>query len=109
MAIDTDRTERIAFLVRSIVEIARPLSVVLFGSAARADHSESSDVDLMVVMPDGTHRRNMAQQLYRELRGAGWTYRAIAAELTRRGVLTKKGKARWTHQSVASILKRQAA
>ncbi len=45
----------------------------------------------------------------RELRGDGWTYRAIAAELTGRGVLTKKGNADWTHQSVASILKRKAA
>lgn len=45
----------------------------------------------------------------RELRGDGWTYRAIASELTRRGVLTKKGKTQWTHQSVASVLKRQAA
>ena len=45
----------------------------------------------------------------RELRTDGWTYRAIAGELTRRGVLTKKGKTRWTHQTVASILRRQAA
>lgn len=45
----------------------------------------------------------------RALRADGWTYRAIAAELTRRGILTKKGKATWTHQSVASILDRSAA
>jgi len=34
------------------------------------------------------------------------SYRAIAEELTRRHVPTKKGNARWTHQAVASILKR---
>ncbi len=45
----------------------------------------------------------------RELRARGWTYRAIAAELTRLGVLTKKGHSKWTHQSVASILAREAA
>jgi len=44
----------------------------------------------------------------RELRAAGWTYRAIAAELSARGIVTKKGKANWTHQSVASILSRAA-
>jgi DNA invertase Pin-like site-specific DNA recombinase len=44
-----------------------------------------------------------------ELRRAGWTLRAIAAELGRRGVLTKKGNARWTHTAVASILDRSAA
>jgi site-specific DNA recombinase len=43
------------------------------------------------------------------LRADGWTYRTIAAELTRRGVLTKKGRATWTHQSVQSILARAAA
>ncbi len=64
--------------------------------------------------PDGASLvENPAEQAIladiRELRADGWTYRAIAAELTRRGVLTKKGKARWTHQSVASILSRDAA
>jgi DNA invertase Pin-like site-specific DNA recombinase len=43
------------------------------------------------------------------LRAAGATYRAIAAELTRRGVLTKRGNAAWTHQSVRSVLARVAA
>ncbi len=45
----------------------------------------------------------------RELRADGRTYRAIAAELTGRGVLTKKGKEKWTHQPVGSILKRWVA
>ncbi len=44
-----------------------------------------------------------------DLRASGWTYRAIAAELTGRGILTKKGNAKWTHQAVASILKRKVA
>lgn len=43
------------------------------------------------------------------LRSKGRTYRAIAQELTRRGVLTKKGHLTWTHQSVRSILARAAA
>lgn len=43
------------------------------------------------------------------LRSERWTFRAIAAELTRRGVLTKKGHTAWTHQSVRSILARAAA
>jgi DNA invertase Pin-like site-specific DNA recombinase len=43
-----------------------------------------------------------------ELRGEGHTLRSIAAELTRQGILTTKGNATWTHQAVASILKRSA-
>ena len=36
------------------------------------------------------------------------SYRAIADELTRRGVPTKKRKGGWTHQAVAGIVKRNA-
>ena len=28
-----------------------------------------SDIDLMVVMPEGTHRRHTAQKLYRDIQG----------------------------------------
>ena len=40
------------------------------------------------------------------MRQVGKSYRAIAEELTKRSVPTKKGNATWTHQAVASILKR---
>ena len=37
-----------------IVEWFAPISVILFGSRARGDADGHSDVDLLVVMPDGT-------------------------------------------------------
>ena len=40
------------------------------------------------------------------MREQGCSYRAIAEQLTRRSVPTKKGNRTWTHQAVASILKR---
>lgn len=43
-----------------------------------------------------------------ELREAGESMRAIAAELTRRGILTKEGNTSWSHSSVQRILKRAA-
>ena len=43
------------------------------------------------------------------LRGAGWSFRRIAGELTARGVLTKAGNPAWTHQAVRSVLARAAA
>lgn len=49
-----------------------------------------------------------ALRLMRELRDAGQTLRDIAAELSRRGVLTKEGNGQWTHQAVARIFKRAA-
>ena len=53
--------------VRRIVAAAHPLRVVLFGSAARGNMHPDSDLDLLVVMPDGTHRRQTATLLCRAL------------------------------------------
>lgn len=46
--------------------------------------------------------------LARELRDRGWTLREIGAELERRGVLTKSGKATWNPKTVSSLLKKAA-
>lgn len=46
-----------------IVLAADPLCVVVFGSAARGDATPGSDLDLLVVMPDGTDRRRATVDL----------------------------------------------
>lgn len=56
-------------LVQMIIDVVHPLKVILFGSAARADFGPESDIDILVVMPPGTHRRKTAQLLYRRLVG----------------------------------------
>ena len=55
--------------VRIIVDTVHPLKVILFGSAARDDMGENSDLDFLIVMPDGTHRRKAAQAIYRRIIG----------------------------------------
>ena len=45
------------------MEGVHPLKILLSGSAARGDMGPDSDVDVMVVMPEGTHRRHTAQDL----------------------------------------------
>lgn len=50
--------------MRLIVAEVRRLRVVLFGSAARGESKETSDVDLLVVVPDGTPRRKTAMRIY---------------------------------------------
>lgn len=49
-------------LVTTIVRQAHPcpLAVILFGSRARGDHRPGSDVDLLLVLPNGTHTRRAA-------------------------------------------------
>jgi len=57
-------------LVQAVVDKAHPLRIILFGSAARGEEVQG-DIDLLVVVPDGTHRRQTAQRLYREISGIG--------------------------------------
>ena len=58
-------------LVQSIVEAVHPLKIILFGSYARGKTSPDSDIDVLVVMPNGVHCRHTAQQLYRQIKGLG--------------------------------------
>ena len=56
-------------LIRRIVEIAHPLRIILFGSAARGEMGLNSDLDVLVVVPEGTHRRHTAQKIHRHMIG----------------------------------------
>ena len=56
-------------LVRRIVEGVHPQRIILFGSAARGDMRSDSDLDVLVVMPEGVHRRRTAQELHERLFG----------------------------------------
>jgi DNA polymerase sigma len=61
----------IASIVRQVVEAVKPVRIILFGSHARGDARQDSDVDLLVVMPDGAQRRETARKLYRTVNGGG--------------------------------------
>ena len=58
-------------LVQKIVEAVHPLRIILFGSYTRDKASPESDIDVLVVMPEGVHCRRTAQQLYRQIKGLG--------------------------------------
>lgn len=66
-------------LVGEVVKRVNPLRIVLFGSAARKESGLQSDIDLLVVMPDGTHRRQTAQKLYREIKGLAVPFDIVVA------------------------------
>lgn len=59
-------------LTGRIVNAVRPLRIILFGSAARGEMGPDSDIDVMVVMPDGTHRLDTVRYLYKQLSGFGF-------------------------------------
>ncbi len=58
-------------IVRRIVIVADPDSIILFGSAARGEGGPDSDVDLLVVKSGSVHRRRLAQRIYMNLFGVG--------------------------------------
>lgn len=63
--------EIISKIVTSIVDAVQPLRIILFGSAIRGEMTPDSDYDVLVVMPDGVHRRKTAQFLYRHMGKSG--------------------------------------
>jgi predicted nucleotidyltransferase len=66
-------------LVQRIVEVAQPLRIVLLGSAARGEMGPKSDLDALVVMPDGTDCRRTAMRLYRDIRGVRFPFDLVVA------------------------------
>lgn len=64
--------QKIVEITRRIVATAHPRKDVLFGSTARGEMHANSDLDLLVVVAPGTHRRQTAQAIYRNLVGVGF-------------------------------------
>lgn len=54
-------------VVGLVVETVQPLRIVLFGSAARGELRPGSDLDMMVVVPEGIDALRAAQRLYVEM------------------------------------------
>ncbi len=56
-------------VTRRIVETARPQQIVLFGSAVRGTLTSDSDLDMLVIMREPVHRRQLAQKIQHNLHG----------------------------------------
>ena len=59
----------IARVVRRVVEEVDPLRVVLFGSRAKGNARPDSDIDLLIVVPDGNRPLTVMRHLYGRI---GW-------------------------------------
>lgn len=57
-------------VIDRIVDVAAPERIILFGSAARGDVRQDSDVDLLIVK-DGEDALTLMSRIYREMRGVG--------------------------------------
>jgi len=58
-------------VVNRIVQGIQPDKIILFGSQAREGYSGKSDYDICVIKAGVTHRRKLAQQIYKLLYGTG--------------------------------------
>jgi len=53
-------------IISIIVSLASPDQIILFGSYARGDYTEKSDIDLLIIKKDLKNGREINNILYRE-------------------------------------------
>ena len=63
--------QQMSELVERIVDAVEPIRIILFGSMARGEAGRCNDIDVLVVVREGVHRRKSAQLIYRRLLGFG--------------------------------------
>jgi len=66
-----------------IAERFAPERIVLFGSYARGDADEESDVDLMVLFPEVDNPRERAAEIYTSLAGCGFAKDILVSTVSR--------------------------
>ena len=71
--------DRVQHIVQQIVGLVSPRMVVLFGSAARGTAGPDSDLDILVIVADGSSRRETAQLLYRSVQRGGVSIDIVVA------------------------------
>lgn len=57
--------EQLNEVLHCIIPSIHPLRIILFGSAARGEMGPDSDIDLLVIIPDGSHRLHTMEELHR--------------------------------------------
>ncbi len=75
-------------LIRRVRDVVEPVRVILFGSAARGEMHENSDIDVLVVIDEDLKCRDITGDIYRKLIGYSLPVDVIVAtedDLTRYG------------------------
>ncbi len=62
-----EMNQKISEMAAVLAEKLEPQRIVLFGSRARGNAAAESDIDLLVIMKNGTHRRKAAVKAYQVL------------------------------------------
>ncbi len=59
----------LAEIIKRVVEAAQPDKIILFGSAARGEMGQNSDIDIMVIKSGKFDHWRLLATIYRHLRG----------------------------------------
>ena len=62
-------TDQLTEITQRIVDLIQPERIILFGSYARGDYDQDSDIDLMVVVEGVTSTRVESNRIRQALRG----------------------------------------
>jgi len=65
MNIEQGQSQRLRTIVDTIVQVARPERVILFGSRAKGTARNESDYDFLVVVRDIRNEREVSRRIYR--------------------------------------------
>ena len=57
-------TQIVKQIVDLIVQLANPEKIILFGSYARGDFSQNSDIDLLIIKKDLYNSRSLTNKIY---------------------------------------------
>ncbi len=80
MGIDDRMTREI---VRRVLTVAKPDRIILFGSAARAEMTRDSDIDLLILDPTSEDTRKKSVLIGDALRGLGFPFDVIVMRTAR--------------------------
>ena len=73
----------LANAVRTIVQVARPDRIILFGSYAAGTHNAGSDYDLLVLKKNLRDQRKLVQKIYLHFKNIGAPVDVLALDLDR--------------------------
>ena len=80
MGIDDRMTREV---VRRVLTVAKPDRIILFGSAARAEMTRDSDIDLLILDPTSEDTRKKSVLIGDALRGLGFPFDVIVMRTAR--------------------------
>lgn len=74
-----DGNDLLSTFTRHVVDAVHPLRIILFGSWATGHQNENSDLDALVIMPDGSPCRKTAADIYIKLAEFGYAVDIVVA------------------------------